>query len=189
MPADREVQYHRSLDGLTVRVEPIDSKDIYFTDEDPEFDLIVENGLDRPVITREEEGIIWVLGVGQDAPDPEYAQSIEIDLEPGEIQKHRIGGELLAYEGNGVIGINRGSTLYGGADADTVIIEAQDPSLGGYRWLYTFTVWDESHYNAIHEQPQKLLRWSLIMSLGVLIAALVTAAVGIVRIALALGWV
>lgn len=57
MPAHREVQYHHNLEDVTVRVEPVDPKDIYFTDEAPEFDLIVRNNTETRLTTREGYGI------------------------------------------------------------------------------------------------------------------------------------
>lgn len=110
-----------------------------------------------------------------------------MELEPGEELRKRIGGELLGFGGNGVIGINSGMSLSENADG-SIEIHPQKPSRGGYRWLYTFTVWDKSHFEAAHEQPRKLLKYSLVGTVAIFLAAMITAAVGLIQLAFALGW-
>lgn len=122
MPAAREIPYTDQLENLTVRVEPADEKDIYYTDEAPEFELIVSNGLGRSVIPHEDTTIFWNLAVGEGKPDTIWQESLNLELDPGETARVPIDGEYLAFEGTGVIGIKFRVDVENESDGEPIIL-------------------------------------------------------------------
>lgn len=182
MPASTEVDYRKDM--IRVWVEPLDEPDgVYFTDESPEFELVVKNETDRKVTTHEGDGIYWTLAIGPGIPKAYKQDGEKIEIEPGGEQRIRVGGELLAHEGNASIAINRAVRLRGGIDNDPLILDPTFKS-ENLQNLYTFTIWDRSHYEAVHEQPKRLQKWVVFLSLLVALLAAIQIVIGLFQIGL-----
>ena len=182
MPASKEIYYHR-YQNIRVWVEPLHEPDrVYFTDESPEFDLVLSNETDRHVTTHEDEGIYWVLAIGPGIPEAYKWRSEKVDIEPHGEQRIRIGGELLAHEGNASIAINQNVTLRGGKDHEPIILDVSRFHKENLRNLYTFTIWDRTHYESIHEQPKRLQKWVVVLSVLVVLLAVIQIVLGLFQV-------
>lgn len=182
MPASTELYYQR-YENIRVSVEPFQEPDrVYFTDESPEFELVLSNETDRHVTSHEGEGIYWVLALGTGIPEAYKWGTEEVKIEPHGEQRIRIGGELLAHEGNASIAINRNLSLRGGRDHDPIILDAGPFDKQNLQTLYTFSIWDRSHYEEAHEQPKRLQRWVVLLSLLVALLAAIQIIIGLSQI-------
>lgn len=182
MPASTELYYQR-YENIRVSVEPFQEPDrVYFTDESPEFELVLSNETDRHVTSHEGEGIYWVLALGTGIPEAYKWGTEEVKIEPHGEQRIRIGGELLAHEGNASIAINRNLSLRGGRDHDPIILDAGPFDKQNLQTLYTFSIWDRSHYEEVHEQPKRLQRWVVLLSLLVALLAAIQIIIGLFQI-------
>lgn len=104
MPASQPVEFYRGLEGT---IEPVGKEsEVHFTDESPSFQLTLLNPTDFEFV--EDSAIIWVIAIGEGEPEPIYSDKLEFELGPNESKTFEIGGQLLAYEGHGVVGLNCG---------------------------------------------------------------------------------
>jgi hypothetical protein len=162
MPASHTVE---AFDGLKFTVEPVTDPDpVYFTDQAPEFRVRVENdGATHDFA--EESQFIWDIEVEGWTEDTLHSgEGTFGPLDDGETEEVIIGGEVLAYEGHGVLGIGAGNAR--GTDGDrwrlnTTNRRATEPA-------YTFSVYDEYHYEEAIERPRKL-QYAIIFTSIVLI--------------------
>lgn len=165
MPASKSVDVFK---GLHVEVEPINGEpDVYFTDESPSFELTVRNPTEYNFAKG--SSIRWVIAIGSGMPSPIYNEVVDIEVPPGEERKYKIGGKLLAFEGHGVVGVSAGGAT-GLGDPD---YELRERRARNYDPVYTFSVWDRSQYETLHERPKKLQKASLILSAAIVFFAIV----------------
>lgn len=182
MPASTEIYYSR-YENIRIGVEPVEEPDsVYFTDEAPEFELVITNETDRHVTSYEDEGVIWVLALGTGIPEAYKWESEEVEIEPHGEQRIRIGGELLAHEGNASIAINRNIGFRGNSSDDPIVLDPGPFDKENLRNLYTFTIWDRSHYEEVHEQPKRLQKWVVFLSVLVALLAAIQIAIGLFQI-------
>lgn len=184
MPASSEVFYTR-YEKIRIDVDPLHEPDrVYFTDEAPEFELVLMNETDQHVTSYEDEGIYWALALGTGIPEAYKWESEEVEIEPHGEQRITIGGELLAHEGNASIAINRNIGLRGGKDHDPLTLDPTPYNKDNLLNLYTFTIWDRSHYEAVHEQPKRLQKWVVRLSILVALLATIQIVIGLFQIGL-----
>lgn len=149
MPASQAIDIYPEL---TVEVEPIDDEpEVYFTNQKPKFNLKISNSTDYNFIEGSE--LTWLIAIGSGMPEYTYKDYLSFEIEPGEEKEFEIGGELLAFEGHGVIGVSTGHPRRRG-DQDFELQRANNVSR--YNAVYTFSVWDKSQYEMVHELPKKL---------------------------------
>ncbi|UHQ98242.1 hypothetical protein HYG81_19350 (plasmid) [Natrinema zhouii] len=162
MPASQKLENH-----FTVEAEPVIEPDpVFFTDESPEFDLKVTNNEDFEIGNG--ATIRWVLAIGSGKPEPVHKGGERVILDPGETKTYRVGGDLLSYDGHGVFGVAYGSPL--GNDGTRKLHTRSHDS---YKPLYSFSVWDRSQYDAVHEQPKRNQKWIVASSILVAILAII----------------
>lgn len=163
MPASQKVEYTR-YGYLDVSAKPVEEPDsVYFTDQSPKFEILIENKTDRRVETTEGRDLMdWGLAVGPSTEQFISGGSIDASLEPGGTHREIIEPGLLAYEENAVLGIS-GVSIYGNhkEEDDGPIKFGSNGKSSIKKVLYSFAIWDRSHYNSIHEQPKKLQKWVL----------------------------
>lgn len=172
MPASKSVDLFR---GLVADVEPVgEEPDVYYTDQSPKFVLTIHNPTEYDFV--EGSSIRWVLAVGSGIPSPMYDEELSIEVPAGETREYEIGGELLAFEGHGVIGVSAS----GARDDGEPPYELWETEPRNYDPVYTFSVWDRSQYESLHERPKRLQRASLYLTGAVVFFALVQIFIAII---------
>jgi hypothetical protein len=181
MPASQPVTFHESLeatvkpvdegedDGLSLlqrarnEVEPGETsggrRTIYFTDERPRFTVEITNNTEYDFV--EGSSVSWYIAIGDGMPKPVYQGKLDIEIPQGESREYEFGGELLAFEGHGVIGLSAGSHSGKG---DSVERELRPGSGTNYSPAYSFSVWDRDHYQVIHERPKEMQKTAMIIT-------------------------
>ncbi|QKY21205.1 hypothetical protein B4589_012775 [Halolamina sp. CBA1230] len=182
MPASQPIIFH---DGLEARVDPIDERQdseltlfqraknevepgktsggrrtIYFTDERPRFTVEITNNTEYDFV--EGSSVSWYIAIGDGMPEPVYQGKLDIEIPQGESREYEFGGELLAFEGHGVIGLDAGGHSGKG---DSVQRKLHAGSGANYSPAYTFSVWDRDHYRVIHERPKEMQRLATMTTL------------------------
>lgn len=168
MPANQTVDY-RDEGYLEISVEPIDEPEsVYFTWHQPKFDFVFRNKTDKEIRTREGEGwtgVRWILELEPGGDKILAVGDVDLSIAPGGEQRERIEPGLLAYEANAVLGVTGGSIRKETEEGDDFIeVETNQLQESISQILYTFTIWDESHYEAVHEQPQRLQKLVVIFA-------------------------
>ncbi|AHZ23563.1 hypothetical protein E6P09_14240 [Haloferax mediterranei ATCC 33500] len=172
MPASQEVEIHR--DWVTAEVKPKETdRDIYFTDESPEFTLSVSNHLDADL--REDSRLTWSIAVGDGYPDPYVREHLEIPVPANETVDFTIGGEQLAFEGHGIVGLSAGGM--GGPRSDEPVL--QKSTSNSYNPALSFSIWDREHYDVIHRQPKRTQELALLSSVAVVILAIIQVSIAL----------
>jgi hypothetical protein len=185
VPASQTLDYtHHGY--LELRINPIDEpENVYFTEQRPKFEIVVSNKSDRYVTTKGEGGMRWILGIDPTGQETIASGSFHFHLDPGEEHTEVIEPGLLAYESNavmGVTGVSTTETKRSGKDAILFDVGIQDNIK---KILYTFTIWDRSHYDAVHEQPKKLQKWVVYLSVLVVVLAVIQLGIGLLPILIA----
>lgn len=181
MPASQPVTFH---EGLEATVEPIDEgqdsdltlfqrarnevepgktpggrRTIYFTDERPRFTVEITNNTEYDFI--EGSSVSWYIAIGDGMPEPVYQGKLDIEIPQGESREYEFGGELLAFEGHGVIGLDAGGHSGKGGSMER---ELHAGSGTNYSPAYSFSVWDRDHYRVIHERPKEMQRTAMMIT-------------------------
>jgi hypothetical protein len=177
MPATQTVNYG-NYDDLRISVEPVDEPEsVYFTDQSPTFNVNIKNTSEKTVTSVDQKGAVrWVLALGSDH-QPVNSGSIDFCIGPDETHTEEIEVGLLAYEENAVLGVT-GTGVIDQQEGDETEIR-YSPKKSDYikQELYTFPIWDRSHYESIHEQPKQMTKW--VMFFGG-----ITAVLAVIQIAL-----
>lgn len=166
MPATQTIDL---LDGLEIRVEPVKEPDpVYFTSDEPEFNVHIRND-DAKYDFTEDSAFRWTI----ETNPMQVVHTDEVKFGPldrGEEITVTVGGKVLAYEGHGVLGISTGHPSGKGGSNRWRL------NAGGKRSAdpaYSFSVWDESDYNASVRQPKRLQIALLVTSVMLIVFALV----------------
>ncbi|KAB1192429.1 hypothetical protein GJR96_02820 [Haloferax sp. MBLA0076] len=149
MPATQEITV---FDGLEINVEPVEEPDpVYFTSDDPEFNVHLHNN-DAKYNFSEASAFRWTI----ETNPMQVVHTGEVEFGPldhGEETTVTVGGDVLAYEGHGVLGISvAGASGKNGSDRWKLNAgreRSADPA-------YSFSVWDESDYNASIRRPKQM---------------------------------
>lgn len=175
MPASRSVDVFR---GLTAEVEPIGpEQEVYFTDQSPEFKLILRNPTDSDFV--DGSLITWCLAIGSGKAEPFYTERRRIELPAGEQIELEIGDEVLAYEGHGVVGV---SVRDARGDGDPDYQLRASSTVNDYQAVYSFSVWDRSQYESQHEYPQKLQRLAVYLTSGIVVFSVLSLLVALINL-------
>lgn len=165
MPASQHIDV---FNGLEIFAEPTKKPDpVFFTDQAPEFEVTLRNN-DAKYEWSEDSSIRWTIETGKG--DIIHTDKVEFGpLDNGEETTIMAGGEILAYEGHGVFGVATGSAsststnrrrLKAGRERNT------DP-------VYSYSVWDRSHYNASVQWPKRLQIGLIVTSIVLILFAVV----------------
>jgi len=166
MPASQKVQLHQL--GIFAEVEPVDTESrLFFTDEKPSFELTIHNEMDGDIGPESE--VRWGIGIGEGRPAPHIEESLSIEVPAKSSRSYEIGGELLALEGHGVIGVKGGSVR--GPQSDERTLSSQDLR-DHYDVPFSFSVWDRENYKIQHERPVKYQKFSVAFAIVVAVLAL-----------------
>ncbi|WP_134670433.1 hypothetical protein [Halorussus marinus] len=149
MPATQTINV---FDGLEICVEPVEEPDpVYFTSNEPEFEVHLRNN-DAKYEFSEDSAFRWTI----ETNPMQVVHTGEVEFGPldhGEETTVTVGGRVLAYEGHGVFGISTaGASGKSGSDRWELTAgreRSADPA-------YSFSVWDESDYNASIRRPKRL---------------------------------
>lgn len=176
MPASRTVEVFRGK--IEAEVEPVEAhREVFFTDEAPDFKLILRNTSEHNFVEGSE--IKWCIAIGSGRPEPFHSEDVGFELPPGGEVELDIGGEVLAYEGHGVIGVDTGSAS-GRGDPDYELNAGRRPE--NYDAVYSFSVWDRSQYEAQHEYPLLLQKRSVYLTAGIVVFAFLSLLVALVNL-------
>lgn len=173
MPATRELTWdYNTIEGsLDVHIEVLNKEEVYFTDQEPRFKIIIENNTDFDI---EHSHFAWVIAIGQGRPEPFVrSQSSDISIPAGDEYIIDITDEHLSLEGHGIIALGEGGKRRINKEEKTLRLKLTKTDSEDYRPLATFSVWDREHYEVVHEQPQRTQQFSLFASFGIVIFAVV----------------
>lgn len=166
MPASQTVDYG-DRGYLEISIEPIgEPESVYFTGDKPEFDLVIKNLTNRKIRTRDGNtwaGIRWVLEIEPGVGKKLAGGGIDLSIPPGGEQRERIELGLLAYETSAVLGVGGFGLTGGDRESDEpLVFDAGSSQEVVSQVLYTFSIWDRSHYEAVHQQPKRL-QWLIVI--------------------------
>ncbi|WP_255192711.1 hypothetical protein [Natronobeatus ordinarius] len=140
---------------------------IYFTDEKPNFRVEVTNETEYNFV--EGSKISWCIAIGEGMPKPVHRGTIDINIPSGETREYEFGGDLLAFEGHGVVGLTSGGHSGGSKSLDRTLSSG---SLNTYSPALSFSVWDREHYKVIHEGPKKMQETAVFITIVVAMVGL-----------------
>lgn len=149
MPATQTINI---FDGLEINVEPVEEPDpVYFTSDVPEFNIHLRNN-DAKYEFSEGSEILWTIETNP--MQVVHAGEVEFGpLDHGEETTVTVGGKVLAYEGHGVLGI---ATSGAAGKNESHRWELNSGRRNSADPAYSFSVWDESDYNASIRRPKHM---------------------------------
>lgn len=178
MPASREARLRKSSDAsvdmLSVRAEGDleRSRSVYFTDQNPEFKIIITNISDSSI------GGQILARVEYDESEGNHGGEtarVRLGLEPGENTTEILSPDIMSYQGHAAVRIDKATVRESDKDYQ---YETRRQS-GNRRWrIYKFMIYDRDYYRVNYLQPRYAQYVAAILS--VLIVA-----VGIIQIT---GW-
>lgn len=165
MPAS---QTETIFQGLEVTVEPVTEPDpVYWTDQSPEFRIQLHNSEDSKYEWT--GGSELTINIEIDG-DLIHAETIEFGpLEYGEEETQVFESNVLAYEGHGVVSVDSGGAVNTGSEDRAKL----QPGGHSFNPVYSFSVWDKSHYTSTVRRPRQLQLALLTTSVVLIIFAAV----------------
>jgi len=152
MPASRsyttnEIEVEVGVEGdLEDSNSPFsDSKNVYFTDQSPEFEYRLTNHSDYEVDT----SLYLTLSYQESADENEVDQSenIDVELSPGEVTTGKFAIDMLSYQGTAAVSV-RGTRIYESRG------EVRRQDFDRFIRLYTFMVYDRDYYRVNYLRPR-----------------------------------
>jgi len=174
MPSKRELGWtHTKLEGsIDAYIEPMDEEPVYYTDQEPNFEITIENNTQYDF--RESSVIKCILAIGQGRPAPFITKTFaNFDISAGESRTIEVFDEPLSLEGHGIIALGGGSIPRVDDEEKTMRFTATSFTKEKYEPLATFSVWDREHYEILHENPQRAQQFSLFASVGIVFFAVI----------------
>jgi len=167
MPASQEVSIGL---GLKANIEPVaEPEHVFFTDQKPKFKATIKNVGENLFLSGSKFKTVFKITGSGDSYAQVFIHELDEPLEIGEERSWRFGNRLLGYEGHAVVGFNQGGARgSGGSDGYTARINSR-PNVS--EPAYTFSVWDESQYKALHTIPLKWQRRAFWLSVALLVIA------------------
>lgn len=173
MVAIREVTWtHTEVSGsVRATLEVSNPKQVYFTDDEPEFRITFKNETDYRM--REDSVVAWVLAIGEGRPEPFVREVFpKFGIPSGGEREITVSGEPLLLEGHGIVGVGQGGFHRVDSEDGSFKFSASGTNREVYEPLATFSVWDREHYEDIHEQPQRTQQIALFTSVLVVFFAI-----------------
>lgn len=174
MPATRELSWTQdNIEGtVDAYIRVLDEADVYFTDQEPRFEITVENNTNLDF--SDSSHVAWVIAIGQGRPEPFIReQYTNFRIAAGDERTIEISGEPLSLEGHGIVAMGQGAFHDIKSDSDTFRFTAGRTQKDRYEPLATFSVWDREHYEVVHEHPQRAQQFALFASVGIVFFAMV----------------
>lgn len=176
MTATRELSWTvNQVEGsVDASIELLDDEAVYFTDQEPRFQILVENNTNYDF--DDNSGFRWEIAIGEGRPEPFIGGYVPLaGLPAGEEFGFEISDEPLSLEGHGIVAIGIGRIRHVNTDSETVRFKANESGKENYEPLATFSVWDREHYEVVHEQPQRTQHFALFASMGIVFFAILQA--------------
>jgi len=173
MPATRELSWtHTDIEGsVDAHINLLDREEVYFTDQEPRFEIIIENNTAFDV---NHSTVAWVIAIGQGRPEPFIRDHIsDISISAGDQYAIEISKEPLSLEGHAIIALGSGIIRQVDEENNSIKFKASKSKKEQYEPLTTFSVWDREHYEVVHEQPQRTQQFALFASFGIVFFAVV----------------
>lgn len=174
MPTTRELSWssERVEGTVDAYIELVDQKDVYFTDEQPEFKITIENN--TPWDMKNSSHMAWVIAIGEGRPEPFVEKRYpNYPVASGEKRTLVISNKSLSLEGHGIVALGRGEIRDVDSEEGEFHFNTGNTRSDVYEPLATFSVWDREHYEVVHEQPQRIQQFSLFASFAVVLFAVV----------------
>jgi len=121
-------------------------RSVYFTDQSPIFTLNAENISDKSIEGRTRVRIVF------DESSSSYERELEVidcNLDPGENTNVEFELEMLAYQGNAAIGVERLS-----ATESDGVYDTHTYATDRIERIYTFMVYDRDYYKVGYLRPR-----------------------------------
>jgi len=154
MPASREVTFRKRSDAtkdmvsISVSGDLERNRSVYFTDQDPEFDIQVTN------ISGASIGGRIIARVEFDESNDDYGgehASIEVGLNPGETTTGILNPDIMSYQGHAAVRIDTAGVRESDGDYD---YEVSKKSGNRRVRAYTFMVYDRDYYRVNYLLPR-----------------------------------
>lgn len=154
MPASREVTFRKSSDAsedmlsMSVSGDLERRRSVYFTDQDPEFEIEATNISDSSIGGR------IIARVEFDESDDNYGEehsSINLGLEPGESTTGTLNPDIMSYQGHAAVRID---TAVVRESDDEYDYEMRKRSEDKRVRAYTFMVYDRDYYRVNYQLPR-----------------------------------
>lgn len=136
-------------------------KPVYFTDQEPSFDVIIKNIGDIRV-----EGYIHLF-VKYNQGDHRDMKSFETDLDPGEETTVTFNLDLLAYQGTAILGVYMIDRDHQRSSDDVHKIGRSNKEYP----LYTCMVYDRDYYRVNYQTPRFAQYASVVLSVLIVFSA------------------
>jgi len=154
MPASREVTFRNSTDAsddmllMSVSGDLERCRSVYFTDQNPEFEIQATNISDGSIGGR----IIARVEFDESAENygEEYA-SISLGLEPGESTTGTLSPDIMSYQGHAAVRIDTAVVRESDGDYD---YETNKRTGNRRKRAYTFMVYDRDYYRVNYLLPR-----------------------------------
>lgn len=166
MPASQTLE---TYDGLEISAEPLtEPHPVFYTEENPKFRITIKND-NAKFDFIEGSSLRWTIET--DPKEVVYTDIVEFGpLDDGDEISLDVGGSVLAYEGHGVFGVSIGNAK----EVDDSHRRKLPHNFVDYSYpLYSFSVWDKSHYQASVRQPKRLQIGLLVTSVALIFFALI----------------
>ncbi len=154
MPASREVTFRKRSDSsddmlsMSVSGDLERNRSVYFTDQDPEFEIQVTNISDASIGGR------IIARVEFDESDDDYGEehaSITLGLDPGESTTGTLNPDIMSYQGHAAVRIDTAVVHESDGDYD---YEVRKKSGNRRVRAYTFMVYDRDYYRVNYLLPR-----------------------------------
>lgn len=174
MTATRELSWtHENIEGsVDAHIHVADGEGVYFTDQEPKFEITIENNTLNDIDN--DSHVAWIIAIGQGRPEPFVTkQYTNFAIPAGDEREIEVSGEPLSLEGHGIVALGQGMFHNPKPDDESLRFTAGRTGKESYEPLATFSVWDREHYEVVHEQPQRAQQFALFASVGIVFFAMV----------------
>jgi len=138
-------------------------RSVYFMDQSPTFSVTVTNIGDTDTEGRTNLRLIF------DESSRDYerdSERIDCDLSPGEENTVEFEVDMLSYQGNAALGVDRGS-----ATESDEAWSLHTYSGGRMERIYTFMVYDREYYKLNYLRPRYAQYASAVLTVGIILVS------------------
>jgi len=146
----------------------VNKRTVFFTDESPEFRIKVENLADKKI----KGPLTFFLGYGTGTFEHIDRETFEVEIEPDSHEYVTLDGNLLTYQGNGVI-CHEPPTNFNSDPNDGDYFDIYSNKSGEYEPLFTFTIWDRHFYRMNYQWPRRAQFASAILAVLIVLVGII----------------
>ncbi|WP_147464963.1 hypothetical protein [Halococcus sp. IIIV-5B] len=169
MPAKRTYHPRQFEDNLAVSVngDLERRKNVYFTDQSPTFEIVIENTGEVSV----EVDTFIRLSFEESRNKSEWTDTVDVNttVDPGDTETYQMNPEMLPYQGSGAVSLESLS-LY---QSDSGRIGCRRSSSKRPFRLYTFMVYDRDYYRVEYLRPRLSQYASMVLSILIVALAVI----------------